>query len=188
MNVCVFCSANDLDKKYVAPAEYLAGLLGKSGHTLLWGGSDCGLMKVIADGVQDNGGKIVGVTMELFKAFAHQGADEMIVAKTLSERKATLLKRSDAIIVLPGGLGTLDELTEVIEHKRHGAHNCPIIVLNTDGFYDGLKLQFQRMANEGFLPLAEHAHSQDEASSLVRWIQFVDTPEEVIELVFSLAG
>jgi len=181
MNICVFCSANDLDKKYVTPSQELAELLGRAGHTLLWGGSDLGLMKVMADGVQSQGGKLVGVTMKLFEEFARKSADAMIVTQTLTERKSLLLKRADVIIVLPGGLGTLDELTEVIEHKRHGVHNCDIIILNTDGFYDGLKMQLQRMQDEGFLPIVEAG--QDTATDLSRWVRFVKTPAKVIELM-----
>lgn len=88
MNICVFCSANDLEEKYTQPGEELARLLAKAGHTLIWGGSDYGLMKVMADGVQQGGGKIVGISMELFKAYARKEADEMIIAKNISERKA----------------------------------------------------------------------------------------------------
>lgn len=181
MNVCVFCSANDLDEKYVTPARQLAELLGTAGHTLLWGGSDLGLMKIMADGVQRRGGKLVGVTMTLFEEFARKGADEMIVVQTLAERKSLLLTRADVVIVLPGGLGTLDELTEVIELKRHGVHNCDIIILNTDGFYDGLESQLQRMQDEGFLPAAELG--QEVTAGLSKWVTFVGTPAEAMKAI-----
>jgi uncharacterized protein (TIGR00730 family) len=180
MNICVFCSANDLDEVYVRPARELAEMLGEAGHTLLWGGSDCGLMKVVADGVQSRGGKLVGVTIERFKEIARHNTDEMIVARDLSERKMTQLKRADAIVVLPGGLGTLNELTEAIEQKRHGVHTCGIIVLNTSGFYDGLKRQLRHMNNEGFLPMAELGESEAEP---IQWVRFVETPEDALEVI-----
>jgi uncharacterized protein (TIGR00730 family) len=153
MNICVFCSAADLDDRYVTPSREFATLLGKGGHTLVWGGSDTGLMKVMADGVRAAGGKLVGVSVEFLAHKAHEGADEMVVTKDLAERKAQLLARADAIVIMVGGTGTLDEATEILELRKHGLHTKPVVLLNAAGFYDGLKQQFQRMEAEGFLPI-----------------------------------
>ncbi|WP_406863284.1 TIGR00730 family Rossman fold protein [Streptomyces sp. HUAS MG47] len=153
MNICVFLSAADLDERYTRPAREFAELLGKGGHTLVWGGSDVGLMKLVADGVQESGGRLVGVSVDFLAHKARKQADEMITAKDLAERKALLLEKSDAIVVMVGGTGTLDEATDVLELKKHGKHAKPVVVLNTAGFYDGLKEQFRRMDAEGFLPL-----------------------------------
>jgi uncharacterized protein (TIGR00730 family) len=153
MNICVFLSAADLDARYTGPAREFAELIGKGGHTLVWGGSDVGLMKVMADGVQENGGRLVGISVEFLAAKARRDADEMVIAADLAERKAQLLARSDAIVVMVGGTGTLDEATEILELKKHGMHAKPVVLLNTAGFYDGLKQQFARMEAEGFLPL-----------------------------------
>ncbi|MBY8888407.1 TIGR00730 family Rossman fold protein [Streptomyces sp. PTM05] len=153
MNICVFLSAADLDERYTTPAREFAELLGKGGHTLVWGGSDVGLMKVVADGVQAAGGRLVGVSVEFLRGKARAGADEMIVAADLAERKAQLLARSDAVVIMVGGTGTLDEATEILELKKHGLHAKPVVLLNTAGFYDGLREQFLRMDAEGFLPL-----------------------------------
>ncbi|WKX72748.1 TIGR00730 family Rossman fold protein [Streptomyces sp. XD-27] len=153
MNICVFCSAAELDDRYTTPAREFAQLIGRGGHTLVWGGSDVGLMKVMADGVQDSGGRLVGVSVEFLQEKAHGGADEMVVAKDLAARKAELLARADAIVIMVGGTGTLDEATEILELKKHNLHAKPVVLLNTAGFYDGLKEQFQRMEKEGFLPL-----------------------------------
>ena len=153
MNICVFLSAADLDARYTEPAREFAELIGKGGHTLVWGGSDVGLMKVMADGVQENGGRLVGISVEFLAAKARTNADEMVIAADLAERKAQLLARSDAIVVMVGGTGTLDEATEILELKKHGMHAKPVVLLNTAGFYDGLKQQFARMEAEGFLPL-----------------------------------
>ncbi|MGW8768752.1 LOG family protein [Streptomyces sp. NPDC055815] len=152
MNICVFLSAADLDERYTAAARDFATRLGKAGHTLVWGGSDTGLMKVVADGVQDAGGRLVGVSVDFLAHKARPDADEMVVAGDLAERKALLLAKSDAIVVMVGGTGTLDEATEILELKKHGKHSKPVVLLNTAGFYDGLKAQFQRMEAEGFLP------------------------------------
>ncbi len=166
--IAVFCSANQLEEKYTKPAQTLARLLAEKGYHLVWGGSDKGLMKIIASEVQENGGKLIGVSIEHLKQDARKDADEMIIAKTLGERKATMLERSDAIVVLVGGIGTLDEVTEMLELKKHGMHTKPIVVLNTDNFYEGLKIQLEKMEKEGFL-----------TKSLNDLIFFAQTPEDV---------
>ncbi|MER0448443.1 TIGR00730 family Rossman fold protein [Streptomyces sp. Edi4] len=153
MNICVFLSAADLDERYTRPAREFAELLGKGGHTLVWGGSESGLMKVVADGVQEAGGRLVGVSVDFLAAKARQNADEMVITKDLAERKALLLAKSDAVVIMVGGTGTLDEATEILELKKHGKTTKPIVLLNTAGFYDGLKEQFRRMEQEGFLPV-----------------------------------
>ncbi|MFD3512096.1 TIGR00730 family Rossman fold protein [Streptomyces sp. NPDC058657] len=153
MNICVFLSAADLDERYTRPAREFAELLGKGGHTLVWGGSDVGLMKVVADGVEAAGGRLVGVSVDFLHTKARARADEMVIAKDLAERKALLLGKSDAVVIMVGGTGTLDEATEILELKKHGLTDKPVVLLNADGFYDGLKQQFQRMEAEGFLPV-----------------------------------
>ncbi|MFE9561969.1 TIGR00730 family Rossman fold protein [Streptomyces sp. NPDC006487] len=153
MNICVFLSAADLDERYTRPAREFADLLGRGGHTLVWGGSDRGLMKVVADGVQTAGGRLVGVSVGFLAASARRNADEMVIAGDLAERKALLLARADAVVIMVGGTGTLDEATEILELKKHGHTTKPVVLLNTAGFYDGLKAQFRRMEEEGFLPV-----------------------------------
>lgn len=170
--VAVFCSANELAEKYTKPAALFARLLAKHGYGLVWGGSDRGLMKAVASGVKAGKGKIVGVSMELLKHLARKDADEMVVAKDLGERKATMLKRADAIVMLVGGIGTLDEITEILEFKKHGLHNKPIVVLNTENFYEGLKVQLQKMKDDGFIN-----------KSLDNLIYFADRPEEAIRYI-----
>jgi uncharacterized protein (TIGR00730 family) len=110
-------------------------------------------MKVVADGVRKTGGRLVGVSVEILRELARADTDELVIAKDLAARKALLLAKSDAIVVLAGGLGTLDEATEVLELRKHGLHDKPIVLLNTAGFYDGLILQLRRMDAEGFLPV-----------------------------------
>lgn len=128
-------------------------MIGRGGHTLVWGGSDSGLMKVMADGVQRAGGRLVGVSVEFLAHKARPDADEMVITRDLAERKARLLASADAFVIMVGGTGTLDEATEILELKKHGRHNKPVVLLNAAGFYDGLKQQLRRMDNEGFLPL-----------------------------------
>lgn len=153
MNICVFLSAAELDERYTRPAREFAELIGKGGHTLVWGGSDVGLMKVVADGVAEAGGRLLGVSVEFLADRVRKVSDEMVIARDLGERKKLLLEKADAVVVMVGGTGTLDEATEILELKKHGHHIKPVVLLNTAGFYDGLKQQFQRMEEEGFLPL-----------------------------------
>ncbi|MEU3279720.1 TIGR00730 family Rossman fold protein [Streptomyces antibioticus] len=152
MRICVFLSAADLDARYTRPAREFGALLGKGGHTLVWGGSDTGLMKVVADGAHEAGGRLCGVSVDFLAAKARAGCDEMVIAGSLAERKRLLLEKSDAVVVMVGGTGTLDEATEILELKKHGHTDKPVVLLNTEGFYDGLKTQFRRMETEGFLP------------------------------------
>jgi uncharacterized protein (TIGR00730 family) len=152
MRICVFLSAADLDDRYTRPASEFAKLLGEGGHTLVWGGSDVGLMKVVADGVQEAGGRLCGVSVDFLSAKVRPGVEEMVIAKDLAERKKLLLEKADAVVIMVGGTGTLDEATEILELKKHGHTEKPVVLLNTAGFYDGLKEQFRRMEDEGFLP------------------------------------
>lgn len=173
MNICVFLSAADLGEQYTTPAREFAELLGKGGHTLVWGGSDVGLMKVVADGVQRAGGKLVGVSVEFLQHKARPDTDEMIIARDLAQRKAELLLRSDAVVIMVGGTGTLDEATEILELKKHGLHSKPVVLLNSAGFYDGLKQQFRRMEAEGFLPLplADLVYFAEDGAAAMAYLQ-----------------
>jgi uncharacterized protein (TIGR00730 family) len=173
VNICVFLSGADLDERYTRPAREFAELIGKGGHTLVWGGSDTGLMKVVADGVRETGGRLVGISVGFLRDWARKDADEMVIAKDLAERKALLLAGSDALVVLAGGLGTLDEATEVLELRKHRLHDKPVVLLNTAGFYDGLTLQLRRMEEEGFLPvpLAELVFVADEGADALTYLE-----------------
>ncbi len=171
-NICVFCSTNEVDKKYIEITKQLGLLIAKNNFNLVWGGGNRGLMKVISDSVQNNGGKIFGVTIEFLKDVRKMTADEMIITKDFPERKKILLKKADAVILLAGGLGSLDEISEVIELKKHNFHLKPVVVLNTDKFYEGLKIQLERMEKDGFLTKA-----------LDEFLFFADTPSEAIDYI-----
>jgi len=170
MNITVFCSAYSLDERYTAPAAEFARLLGERGHTLVWGGSHAGLMGLLADGVKEAGGRLVGISVDLLAHKSYEGADELVMTRDLAERKGQLLARADAVVVLVGGLGTLDEVTEVLELKKHALHDKPVVVLDTEGFYAGLRTQLERMDAEGFLP-----------RPLAELITFAATPAEALD-------
>jgi uncharacterized protein (TIGR00730 family) len=175
MKICVFLSAADLDERYTRPAREFAEAIGKGGHTLVWGGSNTGLMKVVADGVREARGRLVGVSVELFRNVARVDADEMVFAKDLAERKALLIAASDAVVVMVGGLGTLDEATEILELRKHKLHEKPVVLLNTAGFYDGLTTQLRRMNDDGFLPapLAELVYFADDGADALAHLEEV---------------
>lgn len=170
--IAIFCSAQDLDQKYVKPAKEFAKKLAKHGYHLVWGGTNSGLMEVIASNVQEGGGKLYGVSVEFLRHKTRKNADEMIVAVDLNERKAKMLVRCDAIAVLVGGTGTLDEATDVIELRKQNIHNKPVVILNTENFYEGLKVQLQKMKDDGFIK-----------RPLEGLIFFADTPQEAIDYI-----
>ena len=149
--ICVFLSASDVPEKYKKAALELIDLMAENEYALVYGGSERGLMKVAADRMREKGGKIVSVVSGEFREVWRKDVDEQIECANIPDRKKKLLVNSDAIIVLPGGTGTLDEYTEIVETKKWGNHNKPIILVNTDGFWDGLLDQYKRMQSEGFL-------------------------------------
>ena len=149
MNICVFLSAADLDARYTRPAREFAELIGKGGHTLVWGGSNTGLMKVVADGVREAGGRSSG-SRWCFCGTGQDGrrrdADRQGSRRT-EGADAHSIGRGDSDGRRPGNA---DEATEILEQKKHGLHDKPVVLLNTAGFYDGLTLQLRRMEEEGF--------------------------------------
>jgi uncharacterized protein (TIGR00730 family) len=172
MNIGVFLSASDLDEPYTQPTREFGELIGRAGHTLVWG-SDTGLMKVVADGVQASGGRLAGISVDFLRKWVRKDADEMTFARDLAERKARLLTVSDAIAVMLGGVGTLDEATEVLELRKHGLYDKPVVLLNTAGVYDALIPRLRRMDEQGFLPLplAELVFIADTAAGALAYLE-----------------
>lgn len=172
IRICVFLSGYVTDPKYAGPAKEFAHLLVERGYGFVWGGSNVGLMKIVCSTVQEAGGHLCGVTTEFLKDSRKLDANEMIIAPDLSKRKKLLLEKSDAIVVMVGGIGTLDEVTEVLELKKHGVHQKPIVFLNTDNFFAGLRVQLDRMEKEGFLP-----------KKVDDLVYFADTPSDALDRV-----
>ncbi|MEN9561604.1 MAG: hypothetical protein RIQ56_877 [Candidatus Parcubacteria bacterium] len=177
MNILVACSAQEVAKEYTLAAKETAELLARRGHVLLWGGSNVGTMKEIADSARNAGGKLIGITNEYFKKVARADVDELVVTVDLAERKKVMFARSDALIALPGGIGTLDEAFEALALQRLGLYGKPITFLNTNGFYEGLRTQFQRMEQDGFL----HRVSDGLVEGQIAY--FAETPERAVDYV-----
>jgi len=154
MTVCVFASSSSrINNEFGAMASELGSLLAKSGTDVIFGGGGIGLMGKLADAVLRNGGKITGV-IPLFmseEGWGHHGLSEMIVTSDMGERKKKMFQLSDAVIALPGGIGTLEELTEAITLKQLSLFDGPIIILNTRGYYKSLIEFLNNMVDEYFL-------------------------------------
>ncbi|MBU6323065.1 MAG: TIGR00730 family Rossman fold protein [Patescibacteria group bacterium] len=174
MNIAVFCSFKDIDEKYAKPAEEFVERFAKAGHHLVFGGSNVGLMKRVADIAQRNGARVTSITFEKLRQSVRQESDEILVAKDLPERKSLFMKHADAFVVLPGGIGTLDEITEMMELKKHQLHDKRIVIFNIAGYYDGLRTLMERMESEGFL-----------AHSLSYYVAFADAVEDVLAALAS---
>jgi uncharacterized protein (TIGR00730 family) len=139
--ICVFSSSsNAVAPAYFEAARQLGLLIAQHGHTLVYGGSNVGLMGELARAVHSCHGRVIGVIPETIRArgVAYDMADELLVTADLRERKALMEMRSDAFIALPGGFGTLEEVSEVLTLKQLQLHTKPIVLINTLAFYDRL--------------------------------------------------
>ena len=149
--ICVFCaSSNDASPRYLEVARTLGGLMVERGHTLIYGGGSVGLMGELAREVQQGGGRVVGVIPERLSTeeIAVEAAEELLVTADMAERKNIMIERAEAFICLPGAFGTLDEMLEIITLKQLDYHDKPIVLVNTDGFYDTLLGFFRRLEEE----------------------------------------
>lgn len=172
MKVCVYCaSSSKIDKKYFDATAVVARALVKNKVEVVYGGGATGLMGKLADVVLEEGGKIKGIMPQFMNEveWAHRGVTDFEFTTTMHERKAKFLEGIDGLITLAGGCGTWEELMEAMTLKRLGQYTKPIIILNTDGFYDPLKEMFEKAVEEHFM--AE--------KHLEMWT-FVDNPEEVV--------
>lgn len=153
MAVCVYCGASDAPApKYAELATALGAGLAQRGWTLVWGGARTGLMGAVARGAREAGGRTVGVIPEFIARWevSDPRADELTTVPTMAERKQQLQSRADAFVVLPGGIGTLDEIADTLDLRNLSQHRKPIIVLNQDGYYDALLAWVDRTVAEGF--------------------------------------
>jgi len=154
MRVCVFAaSSNRVDERYYQAAGELGRLLAISGMEVIYGGGGIGLMGKLADAVLKNNGKITGVIPRFMQeeGWDHSGVTEMIVTENMSQRKQEMTKMADAIVALPGGIGTLEELTEAITLKQLGLFKGPIVIMNTLDFYDRFISFLNQMVQENFM-------------------------------------
>jgi uncharacterized protein (TIGR00730 family) len=154
MTICVFASSSSrIDKEYAAAASNLGLLLAQAKIDVVYGGGGIGLMGKLADAVLENRGRITGVIPSFMKdeGWDHRAISEMIITSDMGERKKKMFAMADAVVALPGGVGTLEELTEAMTLKQLGLYHGPIIILNTLNFYDSFIDFLEHMVSGNFL-------------------------------------
>jgi uncharacterized protein (TIGR00730 family) len=152
--ICVFCGGRQgVDETLAQMTQGIGKIIAEAGIGIVYGGSQAGLMGVIADSVLGAGGRVVGILPEMLDRIepAHTGLSDLVRTPCLATRKQHMMDASDAFLVLPGGYGTLDELAEVLVLSKIQAMKKPIIVMNPDGFWDALFAQIDRMIDEKFV-------------------------------------
>jgi len=154
--LCVFCGASVGGRPdYALAAQQLGEELARRRITLIYGGGRAGLMGAVADAALNKGGQVVGVITRLLqnRELEHKGVSSLHVVETMHERKMMMANMADAFIALPGGLGTLDELFEILAWAQLGIHSKPVGLLNTSGYYDLLGGFLDHVEKESFLRL-----------------------------------
>lgn len=153
MIICVYSSSsNIIDQVYFEEAYKLGSEIAKRGDSFIYGGGMLGLMGECARGVHDQKGTVIGVIPKALniKGVVYEKCDELIITEDMRFRKKVMDERSDAIIAIPGGFGTLEELLEMITLKQLRYHNKPLVILNTNGFYDELIAMFEKIISQQF--------------------------------------
>lgn len=175
MNICIFCSANsNIPTEYFERTSELGTWMGANGHTLVFGGCNIGLMECVAKAVHDAKGMTVGVVPTIVEKGGKVSdyVDVKILCDNLSDRKDLMIERSDVIIALPGGVGTLDEIFTVLAAASIGYHNKRVILYNIGDFWDSLiamldDLKTRGVLRAGFEDTVKVAHTLDEIAALI---------------------
>lgn len=177
-NITVFCASSAMvDKTYQEAAYQLGSLFAKHEITCVCGAGNCGLMRAVSDGTLDNGGKVIGVIPRFMvdNGWCHPNLTETVITTDMHERKETMSRLADAVIALPGGCGTLEELLEIITWKQLGLFHGVILILNTNGYYNHLLDMLQHCIDEKFM---KQSHSS-------LW-HIAQTPEEAINILSTI--
>ncbi len=177
LTICVYCGASSGAKDvYEEVARNCGQSLAKAGIRTVYGGGRVGLMGVVADSALDNGGEVVGIITSHIqdREPKHHTLTELQIVESMHDRKALMEKRSDAFLILPGGLGTMDEFFEILTWKTIGLHDKPIVFLNIDGYWNPLFALIDNIIDQGF------AKKED------RDFMVVDTMEEAISFFETL--
>ncbi|MDF5755448.1 TIGR00730 family Rossman fold protein [Spongiactinospora sp. TRM90649] len=173
MFICVYCSSSlRIDQRYLDLARDLGGHIAARGHTLVSGGAKISCMGAVTSGARAAGGRTVGVIPRALMdvEIADDASDELIVTADMRERKGVMDARSDAFVVLPGGIGTLEELFEIWTARVIGLHERPLVILDPWGFYDPLRDMVTSMYDKGF--------TRPDVFDAITW---ASTPEEAVD-------
>ncbi len=171
-SVCVYCGSRDgAMPAYAEAAEEMGTRLAKHGLRLVYGAGDVGLMGIVARATQAAGGETFGVIPEhlVKREVGKKDLTTYVVTETMHERKKVMLYNADAVVVLPGGMGSLDELFEAVTWAQLGLHDKPVVILNTEGYWEPLRALIDHIVAEGFAGAA----SRD---ALI----WADTPEQAL--------
>ena len=183
MNITVYCGANaGKDTAFMERAYELGTWIAENGHRLVYGAGDVGLMGVVANAVLAGGGEVIGVTPDFFilAEEIHEGLTDLRVTADLSERRKVMIDEGDAFIALPGGTGTLDEISEVMSLRRLGKLGevtRPVMLYNINGYYDHLFRFLDRMTEEGF-------HGKEDRAA-IHEVRSIEDIAEVIRMAGS---
>ena len=151
--ITVFCgSSNNVDQNYFQAVEELGSVLAENNIEVIYGGGNVGLMGALARTVLKHGGRVTGIIpRKIYDNVSHIELSDLIIVETMHERKAKMYESGDAFLALPGGIGTLEELTEIFTWYQLEYHNKPIGLLNTNGYYGPFYQMLEHMVKEGFL-------------------------------------
>ncbi|MEM1431509.1 MAG: TIGR00730 family Rossman fold protein [Pseudomonadota bacterium] len=177
-SVCVYCGARDgADPGYSQDADATGALLAARGWRLVYGAGDVGLMGRVARAAQSGGGRTLGVIPGhlMDREIGKKDLDTLIVTETMHERKKVMIMNADAVVVLPGGAGTLDELFEALTWRQLGLHDKPIFLLNTNGYWKTLMQLLRDLVNNNFagadlLPMLREVGSVDALGDALSFI------------------
>ena len=175
--VCVYgASSSRIDPQFKEAAYAVGSLIARAGRPLVCGGGRGGLMARAIDGALDAGGTAVGVLPRFMveREWQHLGLTRMFVTDTMHERKAAMASMSSAAIALPGGIGTLEELMEIMTWRQLKLFHGPVVILNTGGYYEPLLQMLSAMTQQGFMRPGEH-----------RLYEVASTPEEAVKLALT---
>ena len=176
-HVAIYCSSsNKVRSSYMGAAYRLGELFAQSGICMIYGDGGIGLMASAAAGALDANGEVLGIIPQFMvdAGWNNPRSTRTIVTQTMHERKATICQHADAMVALPGGIGTFEELLECLTWKQLGLHTCPVVILNTDGYYDRLLACLDYMIEEQMMrPIHRDMFT------------VVSTPEEVIPAILS---
>ncbi len=176
-SVAIYCaSSNKVREAYVKAAQRLGELMAENGIRLIYGDGGIGLMAAAANAALNAGGEVLGIIPQFMvdAGWNNPRSTRTIITQTMHERKATIVKETQAMVALPGGIGTFEELLECLTWKQLGLHTCPVVILNTDGYYDRLLDCIDFMIEEQMMrPIHRNMFT------------VVSTPEEVIPAILN---
>lgn len=175
MDICIFGASSDkIDASYGEAVTKLGEIFGEAGHTLIYGGGRGGLMGKCAHACFAHGGKVIGIAPGFFDipGVLLKTCGEFILTETMNERKDIMEAKADAFVLLPGGIGSFDEFFEVLTLKQLGKIEKPLVILNTNGYYDKMFLFLEQVAQEKFM--------SDDCLELYK---VCTSPEEVLEKI-----